>query len=231
MNLSEISNCLSGQAIYGNNHLSKISKIVEACDCSKNLMIGIYLLEENHFLYCNHRLKNIVGNNYAKLLAEGWDFWFSRIDPKEVKWIKERVTNFFMISNTGEPLTLGYHITNFDGERICVKHEILLHKIEQFTLAINYLFDVSDKERIEHYFDSSKKVNSLKFPQEMQFNISAREKEVLHLIANGYSSKEIADVLFISNHTAISHRKSLIEKFQVKNTAHLIKKAAAFICL
>ena len=231
MNLSETSNCLNGQAIYENILLSKISKILDACDCSKNLMIGIYLLEKNRFLYCNHRLKNIVGKNYAKLLEEGWNFWFSRVDPKEVKWIKERVTNFFMTPNTQEPLTLRYHITNFNGKRICMKHEILLHKIDQSTLAINYLIDVSDKERIEHYFDGLKKVNSSKFSQEMHFNISAREKEVLHLIANGYSSKEIAEMLFISNHTAISHRKSLIEKFQVKNTAHLIKKAAAFICL
>ncbi len=56
--------------------------------------------------------------------------------------------------------------------------------------------------------------------------ISSREKEVLHLIGEGYSSKQIADMLFISNHTAISHRKNLIEKFQVKNTAQLIKKAS-----
>ncbi|RZV54531.1 MAG: LuxR family transcriptional regulator, partial [Flavobacteriaceae bacterium] len=39
------------------------------------------------------------------------------------------------------------------------------------------------------------------------------------------SSKQIADILYISNHTAISHRKNLIEKFQVKNTAHLVKRA------
>ena len=46
------------------------------------------------------------------------------------------------------------------------------------------------------------------------------------MVADGYSSKQIADKLFISNHTAISHRKNLIEKFKVKNTAQLIKRAS-----
>lgn len=60
----------------------------------------------------------------------------------------------------------------------------------------------------------------------MAKTISIREKEVLKLIADGFSSRQIADQLFISKHTAISHRKNLIEKFRVKNTAQLIKKAS-----
>lgn len=56
--------------------------------------------------------------------------------------------------------------------------------------------------------------------------ISRREKEVLTLLAQGYSSKQIADKLFISDHTTMTHRKNLIQKFKVKNTAELIKEAA-----
>ena len=55
--------------------------------------------------------------------------------------------------------------------------------------------------------------------------ISKRETQVLHLIAQGYSTKEIASVLKISDHTAISHRKNLITKFDAKNTAHLVMSA------
>lgn len=231
MNLAEMKDCLNPHAICKNALVSRIFKILEACEYSKNLIIGIYLIEQKHFLYCNRRLKNILGKDYVKLMEGGWDFLFSRIDPNEAIWVRDRMTNFFVTPYSLDTLTIRYHITNFEGNRIYIRHEILLHKIDQFTLAINYFFDVSDKERIEGYFDSSKKTNKSKFYQKMQYNISTREKEVLHLIANGYSSKEIADMLFISNHTAISHRKNLIEKFQVKNTAHLIKKAAGFICL
>ena len=58
------------------------------------------------------------------------------------------------------------------------------------------------------------------------FRISPREKEVLQLIGQGFSAKEIADKLFISTHTAISHRKNLITKFAVKNSPELIKEAS-----
>jgi DNA-binding CsgD family transcriptional regulator len=56
--------------------------------------------------------------------------------------------------------------------------------------------------------------------------ISKRELEVLQLIAAGYSTKQLADKLNISNHTVISHRKNLRAKFNVKNTAELINEAS-----
>lgn len=55
--------------------------------------------------------------------------------------------------------------------------------------------------------------------------ISSREKEVLKLIADGLTNPQIADKLFISLHTAVSHRKNLLTKFEVNNTASLIKLA------
>jgi len=55
--------------------------------------------------------------------------------------------------------------------------------------------------------------------------LSHREIEVLHLIAHEYTSHEIGDILYISNHTVNSHRKSLQHKLQVRNTAGLIRRA------
>jgi len=55
--------------------------------------------------------------------------------------------------------------------------------------------------------------------------ISGREKEVLTLIAYEHNSKEIAKELYISEHTVISHRKSLLEKMNAKNTAGLVRRA------
>jgi len=55
--------------------------------------------------------------------------------------------------------------------------------------------------------------------------ITRREKEILVLIADGFTNAEIAEKLFISIPTVNTHRKSLLEKFHVKNTALLIGKA------
>lgn len=55
--------------------------------------------------------------------------------------------------------------------------------------------------------------------------LTQREKEVLELIAAEYTTKEIAEKLFISYRTAENHRCSLIQKLDVKNTVGLIKVA------
>ncbi len=58
----------------------------------------------------------------------------------------------------------------------------------------------------------------------LQSRISNRELEVLNLIANELTSKEIAARLYISPHTALTHRKNLMAKMDVKNTAGLVRK-------
>jgi len=55
--------------------------------------------------------------------------------------------------------------------------------------------------------------------------ITRREKEVLLLIAEGLTNAEIAEQLFVSVPTVNTHRKSLLEKFEAKNTAMLISRA------
>lgn len=58
-----------------------------------------------------------------------------------------------------------------------------------------------------------------------QLLLTRREIEVLKLIAEGLTNPEIADKLFVSTSTVDSHRKNLISKLQVKNTAALVRTA------
>ncbi len=55
--------------------------------------------------------------------------------------------------------------------------------------------------------------------------LSNREKEVIQLIADGFTTQEIADKLYIGFTTAENYRQNLLTKLGVKNTATLIKKA------
>jgi DNA-binding NarL/FixJ family response regulator len=52
-----------------------------------------------------------------------------------------------------------------------------------------------------------------------------REMEVIHLIAEGYTTKEIAKALSISFETVQSHRKNVLSKFNVSSSAELISIA------
>lgn len=56
--------------------------------------------------------------------------------------------------------------------------------------------------------------------------LTRREKEVLILIAEGLTNPQIAEKLFVSVTTVNSHRQNLLIKFEVSNTASLIKLAA-----
>ncbi len=206
--------------------LSKISDITSACDCLNDMMVSIYLIKKKQFVYCNDAFKKTVGINCNELLKGGWDYWFSLIDTKESLQVKNKIFKLFSTPYIRELFILRYHITNIYGKRICIRHEIFLYKLKKYTIAISYFSDVTVKEKIEHYFKVAEDFKDYNSYESQIKVISPREKEVLKLVADGYSSKQIADKLFISNHTAISHRKNLIEKFKVRNTAQLIKRAS-----
>ncbi|MCB0609883.1 MAG: response regulator transcription factor [Lewinella sp.] len=55
--------------------------------------------------------------------------------------------------------------------------------------------------------------------------LTSREKEILALIAEGLTNNQIAERLFISPLTVDSHRKNLLAKLEVKNTAAMIRIA------
>ncbi len=55
--------------------------------------------------------------------------------------------------------------------------------------------------------------------------ITPREREVLYLIAYEHTAKEIANKLYVSYETVNSHRKNIMHKLGVKNTAGMVRVA------
>lgn len=62
-------------------------------------------------------------------------------------------------------------------------------------------------------------------PEDLYETLTDREKQVLRLVALGWSNKEIADSLRISVKTAMTHREHLMEKLSLRNRTELIKFA------
>lgn len=67
--------------------------------------------------------------------------------------------------------------------------------------------------------------NALKIATDNSMHPSARELEVLHQIAQGKTSREIAAAMFVSDNTVEAHRKALFSKLGAVNVADLIMKA------
>lgn len=70
-------------------------------------------------------------------------------------------------------------------------------------------------EAVKDDLDRNKKVEKSDEP------ISAREKNILKHIALGLTNKEIADKLFISIHTVVTHRKNITQKLGIKSVSGL----------
>ncbi len=84
-----------------------------------------------------------------------------------------------------------------------------------------YLFSSIASEIVAGYLDKEKKPNE----EDIYEKLTDREKQVLKLIAEGYSHKEIASCLNISAKTAIAHQTNISEKLGVRSRTGLIKFA------
>ncbi len=62
-------------------------------------------------------------------------------------------------------------------------------------------------------------------PQEEDDSLSPREREVLQLIAEGYTNKQIAEILSLSIKTVQAHRTNLMQKLGLHDRGELIKYA------
>jgi DNA-binding NarL/FixJ family response regulator len=67
--------------------------------------------------------------------------------------------------------------------------------------------------------------NKMPVKEHPNYQLSDREKEVLHWLVNGYSYKMVAAQLFISLETVRSHVKKIYEKLQVNSKSEAVAKA------
>lgn len=102
----------------------------------------------------------------------------------------------------------GYLLKNISGEELISCIDDALNGQVTFSPAVNEIM-------------SRPSVNELKdIPR-----LTKREKEILQLIADGLTTADIAGALHLSPLTVETHRKSLLQKFEVKNVAALIRAA------
>ncbi len=86
-----------------------------------------------------------------------------------------------------------------------------------------YLYPSVASEVVEEYLHpSAKPAEAAEDPYE---KLTDREKQVLKLVAEGYTHKEVADMLCISVKTVVAHQSNIGEKLGIHNQAGLIKFA------
>jgi two-component system response regulator NreC len=95
----------------------------------------------------------------------------------------------------------------------------LLYAIETVMKGDRYLSPVVLKKVVDGYVKNTNR------PQTSYDRLSPREREILKLLAEGYSVKEIASQLNLSVKTIDAHKTNLMKKIDVHDRAELIKYA------
>lgn len=132
-------------------------------------------------------------------------------------------TKVIVISMFGDPAM------HREVVRIGAKGYLLKHAdMDEFFLAINLVRQGKSYYSPAIFEDHT---NNAIVPGSSQIiplvSLTTREEEVLVLIANGYTNKEIAQKLFVSHKTIDTHRTNLMKKINVHNVTGLVKYALA----
>lgn len=101
-------------------------------------------------------------------------------------------------------------------------HRELFKEVNSVLGAANFLMRNTDPEPLldRLMLENEQLKNELKIQK-----LSLREKEILQLVGQGFTSKQIADKLDISKLTVDSHRKNIQQKLEIDNTVELIRLA------
>ncbi len=94
-------------------------------------------------------------------------------------------------------------------------------KIESKIISVDTI-NINDEKnviisKLEKHVKNKQKINKIS----QSDILSEREKNVLKLVAKGLLNKQIADELFISTHTVITHRKNITNKLGIKSVSGL----------
>ncbi|MFD1768709.1 response regulator transcription factor [Sphingobacterium suaedae] len=135
---------------------------------------------------------------------------------KELKKMRSETTVLALSNHSERSLILqmlnsgasGYLLKNVDAQEL----ERCLNRVDGHDVILS--------EDVQKIVNNSTYTDFSLIPQ-----LTKREQEILKLIADGLTTNQIADLLFLSPLTVETHRKRMMSKFQTKNMASLLKIA------
>ena len=201
-------------------------KLLEAIDCSTDNEITILILKffdvyvqevRNHmnyedqyvFTYVDNLLKGQKDENYnIKMFVIHHD----HIDEKLTE-LKNSIIKYYP-DNKKAYMMNSVLFDIFNCEKDLVSHNAVEDHL--FVPAVLQL-----EEEVKKNLDNHNTSNKIQEPIEKeeslsrQDDLSQREKEIICCVVKGMSNKEIAENLFISVHTVITHRRNIARKLQI----------------
>lgn len=208
--------------------LNKFTPIGNQC------LYGVSYFDEKLF-YLSDSVEQVFG--YTKHEVIELDFFYSLIHPNDIDTVKRMTLYAFStaseqgkVKSLDHVFHLTYRMKRKDGTYIKVQRQTsILTQDKNETMLTSYgiLTDIT-------HLNNSEEIQSLLVGPEIpgfsftdlesspKVNLTRREKEMIDLLANGMNSNEIAKKLYISKETVYTHRKNILAKTGVNNSAELM---------
>lgn len=199
---------------------SHLNELYDYYKLAKDYCSFLFDIESEKCCYLSPSIRNILGYTHQKFIDQGFLFLKTIIHTQDFCYLLTEIITLVKITDSindiswnVNTISLPFRVKHRNGQWLkLIVHLTCIKKKSNF--GINILIGFIEKDSVIQ--DKSSFNN---------FAITKREKEVLKYLAAGDSAKTIASELFISENTVITHRKHLIRKLKVKNSAELIKKS------
>ena len=208
---------------------------------NSSLLIGFnYCCKSNRFTHVSRSFKNILGyeinnalnnNNFLDKIIHQHDrvavqnylcknSFETRTGTNDFKSVVLHVKCRGMHIRNYWKYLIFFSINNWN-DNTCSFNKTGLIVDEHVKSFLPSVTNGIDKSSQDFFF--SKEKYKKKYSQRSKICVTPREVEILELVGRGMIAKEIAHKLNVSLSTVITHRKNLLSKFHVRNTAELIK--------
>ncbi len=201
-------------------------------------------LRTQEFSFISSNAKAVFGYSRNHFLENGLSFCNKIAHPEDlhITWkLKKNIWDYILTvpswSQAQYKFNYDYRIIRPDGKeaRILAQNSVLqLDCKGNITHVLGTYSDIShwkkSEQQIASIVSSAKNTCFFISPETSDISdkyavLSKRELEIVKLMAEGYSSKLIAEKLFISFHTVNTHRQKILEKTKAQNTGSLVQFA------
>lgn len=226
---------------------SQVGKLVN--HLLNRFMPACYILDytRGKYIYASPRISYLIEHPVSYFLDGGIEFAIKLWNKQDLKVYSEKVlkenlnflkripknehSNFLFQCNYRGKLKKG-------GYRNVVQESIFIKSAENSmplaTLGFLYELPIVMNSRIDHKIikvgnslteSNTQILSNIFFSNEEDMALSKREIEILKYLCDDLTSDEIAQKLFISKHTVDNHRRSLLEKTNIKSSVGLVRFA------
>ena len=215
---------------YGDFSIPDIGDIIPA-----SLMIhDLAGLQPIRCSYMNNWGCERLGTNSEEINALGEAYYERYFVKEESREILQGMSKYFLVGDFDHQYNF-FQRVKLDGHNeytwfytVCKLIKIKINgNLENKSVLLSSPVNGMDNliSRVNKTLDQDQfiRLNYRRFAE-----LTTREKEIITLLANGKSSNEIAEMLFLSIHTVSTHRKNITRKIECRSFAELLRFAIIF---